>query len=81
MDGAVRAWAGRKPDAPWNSSDNASDCISDAGGQQSGGLLAAGSFREETDELILMSQQDQFRTREKCQPGQIAAGGWYWLAA
>ncbi|MCH3959612.1 MAG: hypothetical protein LKE51_09535 [Selenomonas sp.] len=33
MDGAVRARAGRKPDAPWNSSDNASDCISDEGGR------------------------------------------------
>ena len=50
-------------------------------GEQTGGLLAAGRFSEEMDEPILMSQQDQSRTREKCQPGQIAAGGWYWLAA
>ena len=38
----MRARAGRKPDASWNSSDNASDCISDAGGGQSGGLTAKG---------------------------------------
>ena len=49
-------------------------------GQQSGGLLAAGSFSEEPDEPVLMSQHDPYRTRKNRQPGQIAAGGEYWLA-
>ena len=51
------------------------------GGEASGGCFAAGRFIELSDEHSLSSLQDQSRTREKCQPGQIAAGGWYWLAA
>ena len=51
------------------------------GGEASGGCFAADRFIELSDEHSLSSLQDQSRTREKCQPGQIAAGGWYWLAA